>query len=71
MRRHWNFLIKATIRAGAALGDFREDLDLKELINKTPEFEKYKSMEEFKSILAHDYNTKEETDKFWKDITKS
>ena len=68
-------LIKETIRAGAALceisGSYREDLDLKEIINKSPEFEKYKSMEEFKAILAHDYNTKEEKDKFWKDIKNS
>jgi len=58
-------LIREAIRAGAALGDYREDLKLKKLVNKSPEFENYKALEEFKSILAHDFNTKEEKDKFW------
>ena len=58
-------LISEAIRAGAATGGYREDLHLKKRVKKTLEFEKYEHMEEFKSILNHDFNTKEEKDKFW------
>lgn len=62
-------LVEETIRAGAALskisGSYRKDLEIKELIKKSSDFEKYKNFIEFKSILAHDYNNKEEIDKFW------
>ncbi len=60
------FLLSEAIRAGAALGDYREDLELKKLFTSSPEFKKYKSMEECKLIISHDFNTNEETDKFWK-----
>lgn len=62
-------LIVKSIRSGAALcevsGKYRVDLKIKELIMKYPEFDKYKNLKEFMSILSHDYNTEEEKDKFW------
>ncbi|MFX1522344.1 MAG: tetratricopeptide repeat protein [Promethearchaeota archaeon] len=58
-------LLEESIRAGAVFDDFSGELEIKKLIKESSDFDKYKGLEEFKSILAHDYNTKYESDKFW------
>lgn len=58
-------LIEESIRAGAAFNEFYSELEIKKLIKESPDFDQYKEIKEFESILAHDYNTKEESDKFW------
>ena len=58
-------LIEESIRAGAAFNDFSGELEIKKLIKESSDFDKYKELEEFESILTHTYNTKDESDKFW------
>ncbi|MFW9867694.1 MAG: tetratricopeptide repeat protein [Candidatus Thorarchaeota archaeon] len=58
-------LIGESIRAGAAFNGLSGELDIKKLIKESHDFDQYRNLKVFKSILAQNYNTKEETDKFW------